>query len=192
MAEANWQCPSEWSEWSEWLAAGLHARNRWRLPVLLTGILFATGRRTVSSWLRAAGVSDDFCDYYYFLTSVGHKTNSIATQLVALILRELSLPDRLLLVIDDAFESIDFLSRVLDECVGLCLDLLEHLPLCVKLLLLCLELPLLLLDDALQRGHIRIGLREHRRRNDTQNREAPGEREKGSHKHGLYPIDSNR
>ena len=59
MAEANWQCPSEWSEWSEWLAAGLHARNRWRLPVLLAGILFAAGRRTVSSWLRAAGVSDD-------------------------------------------------------------------------------------------------------------------------------------
>jgi hypothetical protein len=38
MAKANWQCPSEWSEWSEWLAAGLHARNRWRLTLLLTGI----------------------------------------------------------------------------------------------------------------------------------------------------------
>ena len=44
-------------------AAGLHARNRWRLPVLLAGILFANGRRTVTSWLRAAGVSDDFDDY---------------------------------------------------------------------------------------------------------------------------------
>jgi hypothetical protein len=102
MASPNWKCPDNWSEWSQWLAAGLHARNRWRLPVLLIGILFANGRRTVTSWLRAAGVSDDFCDYYYFLTSVGHKTNSIATQLVALILRELSLPDRLLLVIDDS------------------------------------------------------------------------------------------
>ncbi len=55
----RWQCPNEWSEWSRWLATGLHARNRWRLPVLLVGILFAQGRRTVTTWLRAAGVSDD-------------------------------------------------------------------------------------------------------------------------------------
>ena len=61
----RWKCPNQWSEWSEWLAAGLHARNRWRLPVLLVGILFAQGRRTVTSWLRAAGVSDDFRGYYY-------------------------------------------------------------------------------------------------------------------------------
>ena len=88
MANPNWKCPDDWSEWSQWLAAGLHARNRWRLPVLLVGILFANGRRTVTSWLRAAGVSDDFCDYYYFLASVGRKTNSIATQLVALILAD--------------------------------------------------------------------------------------------------------
>ena len=67
--ECRWKCPSQWAEWSEWLAAGLHARNRWRLPVLLVGILFAQGRRTVTSWLRAAGVSDDFQDYY---TSRGH------------------------------------------------------------------------------------------------------------------------
>ena len=58
-SECRWQCPEQWSEWSEWLAAGLHARSRWRLPVLLMGILFAGGRRTVTTWLRAAGVSDD-------------------------------------------------------------------------------------------------------------------------------------
>ena len=102
MAKANWQCPSEWSEWTEWLAVGLHGRNRWRLPVLLTGILFAVGRRTVSSWLRAAGVSCDFQDYYYFLAPLGRKTKSVATQLFLLLLRTLSLPDRLLMVIDDS------------------------------------------------------------------------------------------
>ena len=53
--ECRWDCPSEWVEWSNWLAAGLHARNRWRLPLLLVGILFANGRRTVTTWLRAAG-----------------------------------------------------------------------------------------------------------------------------------------
>jgi hypothetical protein len=101
-SKCRWECPEQWSEWSEWLAAGLHARNRWRLPVLLTGMLFASGRRTVTTWLRAAGVSDDFQDYYYFLTCVGRKSESIATQLAALLLRTLPLPERLLLVIDDS------------------------------------------------------------------------------------------
>ncbi len=101
-SKCRWESPEQWSDWSEWLAAGLHARNRWRLPVLLTGILFANGRRTVTTWLRAAGVSNDFQDYYYLLAAVGRKTNSIATRLVALILRILPLPERLLLVIDDS------------------------------------------------------------------------------------------
>jgi hypothetical protein len=97
----RWQCPEDWSDWSQWLAAGLHARNRWRLPVLLVGILFAHGRRTVTTWLRAAGVSADFQDYYYFLAALGCKTKSVATQLLLLVLRTLPLPDRLLVVIDD-------------------------------------------------------------------------------------------
>jgi len=79
--ECRWPCPNEWSEWSTWLSAGLHARNRWRLPVLIVGILFAQGRRTVTTWLRAAGISDDYQDYYYFLAAVGRKSESIATQL---------------------------------------------------------------------------------------------------------------
>jgi len=100
--KCRWKCPDQWSEWSEWLAVGLHARNRWRLPVLLVGILFATGRRTVTSWLRAAGVSDDFQDYYYFLVPVGRKTSLVATQLLSLLLRTLPLRERLLAVIDDS------------------------------------------------------------------------------------------
>jgi hypothetical protein len=97
----GWDCPEDWAEWSRWLAAGLHARNRWRLPVLLVGILFAHGRRTVTTWLRAAGVSDDFQDYYYFLAALGRKIKSVATRLLVLVLRTLPLPDRLLAVIDD-------------------------------------------------------------------------------------------
>ncbi len=84
------------------MAAGLHARNRWRLPLLLVGILFANGRRTVTTWLRAAGVSADYADYYYFLAALGRKTESVATQLLALLLRVLPLAERLLLVIDDS------------------------------------------------------------------------------------------
>jgi hypothetical protein len=101
-SECCWRCPEQWSEWSEWLAAGLHARNRWRLPVLLFGMLFAGGRRTVTTWLRAAGVSDDFQDYYYFLAALGRKIESVGNQLLALVLRTLPLPERLLLVIDDS------------------------------------------------------------------------------------------
>lgn len=100
--ECRWECPEQWSEWSRWLSAGLHARNRWRLPVLLVGILFAGGRRTVTTWLRAAGIRDDFDDYYYFLAALGRKTESMATQLVALIFETLPLPERVLLVIDDS------------------------------------------------------------------------------------------
>ena len=101
-SKGRWECPDQWSEWSEWLGAGLHARNRWRLPVLMMGMLLANGRRTVTTWLRAAGVSDDYQDYYYFLTCVGRKSEFIATQLVVLLLRTLPLPVRLLLVIDDS------------------------------------------------------------------------------------------
>lgn len=100
--DCRWECPIQWSEWSDWLSAGLHARNRWRLPVLLVGMLFANGRRTVTSWLRAVGISDDYDDYYYFLAVVGRKSESIATQLVILVVRILPLPQRLLLVIDDS------------------------------------------------------------------------------------------
>lgn len=101
-SKCRWECPQSFSDWSDWLSAGLHARNRWRLPVLLTGMLFAGGRRTVTTWLRAAGVSDDYQDYYYFLTCVGRKSESIATQLATLVLRTLRLPERVLLVIDDS------------------------------------------------------------------------------------------
>lgn len=100
--ECRWTCPKEWSEWSDWLAAGLHARHRWRLPLLLVGMLFAQGRRTVTTWLRAAGVSSDFADYYYFLASLGRKTETVATRLLTLALRNLALPERLLAVIDDS------------------------------------------------------------------------------------------
>jgi hypothetical protein len=98
-----WSCPQDWSDWSEWLAAGLHARNRWRLPVLLIGMLFAHGRRTVTTWLRAAGIGAEFSDYYYFLGPLGGKSGTVATHLLELLLRTLPfLPEKMLVVIDDS------------------------------------------------------------------------------------------
>ena len=60
------------------------------------GILFAQGRRTVASWLRAAGVSDDFTDYYYFISAIGRKTEILATRLLVLLLSRLPTGKRLL------------------------------------------------------------------------------------------------
>jgi hypothetical protein len=42
------------------VAHWLQKRSAARLPLILTGILFARGRRTVTSWFRAAGITDDF------------------------------------------------------------------------------------------------------------------------------------
>jgi len=98
---AKYQCPQEWSEWVEWLAAGLHGQCRWRLPVLLTGMLFATGRRTVAAWLRAAGVGDDWKPYYYFISAVGRKAESLAARLLRLVLARLPIGPRLLMALDD-------------------------------------------------------------------------------------------
>jgi len=98
---AAYRCPHEWSEWAEWLAVGLHGRCRWRLPVLLTGILFAVGRRTVASWLRAAGVTDDWKAYYYFISAVGRKSEYLAHRLLRLLLRSLPTGPALLFALDD-------------------------------------------------------------------------------------------
>ena len=63
----RFQPPQDWQQWVDLMAAGLHGRNRWRLSVVLLGMLFARGRRTVTTWLRAVGITHDFADYYYFL-----------------------------------------------------------------------------------------------------------------------------
>ena len=56
----------------------------------------------MTTWLRAAGVSDDYQDYYYFLAALGRKTESVASRLFTLMLAVLPLPRRLLVVIDDS------------------------------------------------------------------------------------------
>jgi hypothetical protein len=79
----------------------LDARVSWRLLPLLTGLLFATGRRTVSSWLRAGDLSDDYQDYYYFLSSLGHKVKSLAAVVARLAVEVIVPSGRILLAIDD-------------------------------------------------------------------------------------------
>jgi hypothetical protein len=48
------------------------------VAVLLLGALFAKGRRTVTSLLRAAHVGHGFAAYYYFLAALGRHTDGLA------------------------------------------------------------------------------------------------------------------
>ena len=66
---ARWQLPTELVTWITQLSQALHARVAWRLLPLFVGVLFANGRRTVTSWLRAAGLQQDYHAYYYFLAA---------------------------------------------------------------------------------------------------------------------------
>jgi len=98
----RYQPPTEWQDWVDWLAAGLHGRSRWRLSLIMTGMVFARGRRTVTSWLRAVGVTDDFADYYYFLQPLGRKAIGISERLLILLYTRLELGHRVVLAVDDS------------------------------------------------------------------------------------------
>src|ERR1700730_14323121 len=97
----EWQLPVEVVFWITQLAHPLHARLAWRLLPLLRGLLFAGGRRTVASWLRAAGLGADFRRYYYFLGSLGRKTEFVASLLVRRAVTVIVPGERLLFALDD-------------------------------------------------------------------------------------------
>jgi hypothetical protein len=87
--------------WINQLAGLLDPRSCWRLLPLFGGLLFATGRRTVSSWLRAGGLSKDYRDYYYFVWSLGHKTKLLAAYVLDIAVSVIAPQGRILLAIDD-------------------------------------------------------------------------------------------
>lgn len=96
------QAPEEWSEWVDFLSAALDSRSRYRLPIVLLGLLFARGRRTVTSWLRAQGITTEYPDYYYFLFSLGRKIEPVATRLFQLLLARLLPGDLVTMAVDDS------------------------------------------------------------------------------------------
>src|SRR5262245_65914354 len=64
------------------LAHWLDRRSALRLPLLLCGILFATGRRTVTSWFRACGIQDEFRPAYTTVCACGRKADHLALSVV--------------------------------------------------------------------------------------------------------------
>ena len=97
----TWKFPPQVAAWIDDLSAALHGRLAWRLLALLAGLLWAQGRRTVASCLRANGLSKRFKPFYYFLGRLGRCVEGVASRLLRLVAARLPLEDRLLFALDD-------------------------------------------------------------------------------------------
>ena len=68
--------------WFSRLASALDPRSARRLGWLFVGAVLARGRRTVTSWIRAAGLSDEYRPCYATVSAAGQRADSIAARLV--------------------------------------------------------------------------------------------------------------
>jgi hypothetical protein len=82
-------------------AAWLDPRTALRLPVLLLGILLASGRRTATSWFRPAGITHDFRRAYQAIYAVGRRIDLLAITAWKTVQPCLTGVRRLRLAIDD-------------------------------------------------------------------------------------------
>jgi hypothetical protein len=88
--------------WFSALAAALAPRSAPRLAVLLLGAILARGRRTVTSWIRAAGLSQEFRPCYTTVAAAGKRSDSVAARLLHEVLKpRLAGMSRLVVAIDD-------------------------------------------------------------------------------------------
>jgi hypothetical protein len=89
-------------QWFARVAAALDRRSAPRLALLLLGAVLARGRRTVTSWIRAAGLSDHYQSCYLAVAAAGKKAETIAAYLVTVVVKPLlSGAEHLTLAIDD-------------------------------------------------------------------------------------------
>lgn len=87
--------------WVATLAGHLHGRNAWRLQRLVVGVVLAQGRRTVTSWFRAAGITSGYRSYDYFLAALGLKVQAIGLSVLDLTIQRAPVGERLTLALDD-------------------------------------------------------------------------------------------
>jgi hypothetical protein len=98
----KWIFPDSWQMWIIALACVLHQRSAWRLAVIVAGIVFAKGRKTITSWFRSAGITQRYKAFYYFIGSIGRKTETVATVLFEIMINLVyGKDDRVLMAIDD-------------------------------------------------------------------------------------------
>ncbi len=88
--------------WFSALAAALDPRSAPRLAWLLVGAVLARGRRTVTSWIRAAGLSREYRPCYTAVAAAGKRADAIAARLVHGVVKPLVAgAARLTLALDD-------------------------------------------------------------------------------------------
>ena len=75
--------------WFSRLASALDPRSAPRLAWLLVGAILARGRRTVTSWIRAAGLSREYRPCYTTVTAAGRRADSIAARLLHTVVKPL-------------------------------------------------------------------------------------------------------
>jgi hypothetical protein len=89
-------------QWFSRLASVLDRRSAPRLALLFLGAVLARGRRTVTSWIRAAKLGDHFRPCYTAVAAAGKKADSVAARLVVETVKPLVAgADRLTLALDD-------------------------------------------------------------------------------------------
>jgi hypothetical protein len=89
-------------QWFSTLAAVLDPRSAPRLALLLLGAVLARGRRTVTSWIRAAGLSADYRRCYTTLPAAARRADLVAARLVRTVVRPLLAgAARVVLALDD-------------------------------------------------------------------------------------------
>ena len=89
-------------QWFSWLADALDRRSAPRLALLLLGAVLARGRRTVTTWIRAAKLSDQFRPCYTAVAAAGKRADRIARRLLTEVVEPLvAKADRLTLALDD-------------------------------------------------------------------------------------------
>jgi hypothetical protein len=88
--------------WFSVLASVLDRRSAIRLAWLFVGAVLARGRRTVTGWVRAAGLSDEYRPCYTTVAAAGKRTDSIAARLLHEVVKPLvSEAGRLTFALDD-------------------------------------------------------------------------------------------
>jgi len=88
--------------WFSFLAGALDPRSAPRLIRLFLGALLARGRRTVTSWIRAARLSDQYRLCYTTLSAAGKRADGIAARLAYRVVEPLvATSSRLVFAIDD-------------------------------------------------------------------------------------------
>src|SRR5436190_17765724 len=75
--------------WFSALATPLDARSAPRLACLFLGAILACGRRTVTSWIRAAGLGAEFRPCYTTVSAAGTRADRVAARLAHEVLKPL-------------------------------------------------------------------------------------------------------